>query len=146
MGDKIKDAITTYLGVMEFDDEDDCVVLTHRRVSMEKFKAFANAVVAERLADAHRLGAEPCGIDSVLSERGERYGEFVGHAAIAQELKRTMRYTSNWPAMDDDMKEALEMIAHKIARILNGDPTYADSWVDIAGYAKLVADRLSKQQ
>ncbi len=23
-----------------------------------------------------------------------------------------------------------------------GDPNYADSWVDIAGYAKLVADRL----
>jgi hypothetical protein len=39
-------------------------------------------------------------------------------------------------------REALEMIAHKIARIINGDPNYADSWVDIAGYAKLVADRL----
>jgi hypothetical protein len=34
------------------------------------------------------------------------------------------------------------MIAHKIGRIVNGDPRYADSWVDIAGYAKLVADRL----
>lgn len=36
------------------------------------------------------------------------------------------------------------MIAHKIGRILNGDPNYADSWIDIAGYAKLVADRLEK--
>jgi hypothetical protein len=44
--------------------------------------------------------------------------------------------------MDDDQREALDMIAHKIGRILNGDPNYADSWVDIAGYAKLVADRL----
>lgn len=34
------------------------------------------------------------------------------------------------------------MIQHKIARILNGDPDYVDNWVDIAGYAKLVADRL----
>ena len=41
-----------------------------------------------------------------------------------------------------DQQEALEMILHKIARIVNGDPDYADSWVDIAGYAKLVADRL----
>ena len=40
------------------------------------------------------------------------------------------------------MREALFMIAHKIGRIVNGDPWYADSWVDIAGYAKLVADRL----
>jgi hypothetical protein len=34
------------------------------------------------------------------------------------------------------------MVAHKIARIINGDPNYSDSWVDVAGYAKLVADRL----
>lgn len=33
------------------------------------------------------------------------------------------------------------MIAHKIGRILNGDPNYRDSWDDIAGYAKLAADR-----
>jgi len=35
-----------------------------------------------------------------------------------------------------------DMIANKLGRILNGDPNYADSWMDIAGYAKLVADRL----
>ena len=34
------------------------------------------------------------------------------------------------------------MIAHKIGRIINGDPDYDDSWADIAGYAKLVSDRL----
>lgn len=43
------------------------------------------------------------------------------------------------------MCEALEMIAHKIARICNGDPNYADNWVDIAGYATLVANRLEKE-
>jgi hypothetical protein len=35
------------------------------------------------------------------------------------------------------------MIAHMLGRILNGDPDYADSWHDIAGYAQLVADRLN---
>jgi len=39
--------------------------------------------------------------------------------------------------MSASHREALEMIAHKIGRILNGDPNYADSWHDIAGYAKL---------
>jgi hypothetical protein len=34
------------------------------------------------------------------------------------------------------------MIASKIARIVVGDYDHIDSWVDIAGYAKLVADRL----
>jgi hypothetical protein len=34
------------------------------------------------------------------------------------------------------------MICHKMARIMNGDPNYVDSWADIAGYATLVANRL----
>ena len=45
-------------------------------------------------------------------------------------------------ALDADQWEALDMILHKIARIANGDPNYADSWIDIAGYAKLISDRL----
>jgi len=35
------------------------------------------------------------------------------------------------------------MNAHKIGRILNGDPNWSDSWHDIAGYAQLVANRLN---
>ena len=42
----------------------------------------------------------------------------------------------------DDQWEALEMIVHKMARIVNGNPGKVDHWVDIAGYAKLIADRL----
>jgi len=34
------------------------------------------------------------------------------------------------------------MIAHKIGRILNGDPDYQDSWHDIIGYARLVERQL----
>jgi hypothetical protein len=37
------------------------------------------------------------------------------------------------------------MVQHKIARILNGDPEYHDSWFDIIGYTKLIADTLQKQ-
>lgn len=82
------------------------------------------------------------GIDAILDERGKRYGKFKDHARISQELKRVMQKTDGWNNLGATGREALEMIAHKIARVLNGDPTYADSWVDIAGYAKLVADRL----
>ena len=85
----------------------------------------------------------PTSLDAVLNERGSRYGSFVKHAFITQRLKAVMSDTDNWIALNDDMIEALEMIAHKIGRILNGDPAYADSWVDIAGYAQLVADRLN---
>ena len=82
------------------------------------------------------------GIDEVLAERGSRYGEYKDHAAITQGIKRAMAKGRNWEALSDDKKEALEMIAHKIGRILNGDPEYADSWVDIIGYTKLVEDSL----
>lgn len=81
-------------------------------------------------------------IDEVLNERGARYGAFSTHALITQELKKPMRYAPKWHNLADDQKEALEMIAHKIGRILNGDPNYLDSWVDIVGYAQLVVDRL----
>lgn len=81
-------------------------------------------------------------VDQTLNQRGQRYGEFKTHAQITQDLKEVMRLTDNWEVLQPFQVEALEMIAHKIGRILNGDPNYDDSWVDIAGYAKLVADRL----
>jgi hypothetical protein len=84
-------------------------------------------------------------ITVTLEERGSRYGAFKNHAAVTQELKRTLyRHMDNVSKVecDADQLEALEMICHKIGRIVNGDPDYVDSWVDIAGYAKLVADRL----
>ena len=85
-------------------------------------------------------------ITEVLAERGSRYGEFTDHAFITQSIKRAMKNSSNWRHLSDDMKEALEMIAHKMGRILNGDPKYIDSWTDIVGYAKLVEDYLIKKE
>ena len=85
-------------------------------------------------------------IDATLDERGTRYGDFTGHAEITQGLKDVMFATDNWSALADDQKEALEMVAHKIGRILNGDPNYIDSWHDIIGYTRLVEQRLEKEQ
>lgn len=85
-------------------------------------------------------------IDSTLDERGTRYGSFDGHAEITQGLKSVMQCTDKWAFLADDQKEALEMIAHKIGRILNGDPNYIDSWHDIIGYTRLVEQRLEAEQ
>lgn len=86
----------------------------------------------------------PSDITSTLNERGSRYGKFKDHANVTQKLKYIIRthMGTNYDRLEPDQIEALEMIAHKIGRIVNGDPNYADSWIDIAGYAKLVADRL----
>lgn len=80
--------------------------------------------------------------NAILEERGSRYGPFAGHAAITQELKDTMAGTEGWSRLSHAQRESLEMIAHKIGRILNGDPNYDDSWVDIAGYAQLIVNEL----
>ena len=45
-----------------------------------------------------------------------------------------------------DQKEALEMIATKMGRIVNGDPDYLDSWLDIQGYCQLIIDRVRKDK
>ena len=81
-------------------------------------------------------------VTEVLEERGSRYGPFITHAAITCALKEVMYHNGGYSKMAPDQREALDMIFHKIGRIINGDSDYADSWVDIAGYAKLVADRL----
>jgi hypothetical protein len=81
-------------------------------------------------------------VSAVLAERQKTHGNFQTHATIAQALKLVMRSAPGWKELDDDMKESLEMNAHKTARILNGNPAHADHWVDIAGYSKLVGDRL----
>lgn len=79
-------------------------------------------------------------VNTTLEQRGERYGEFKNHAVISQQLQQIMRTTDNWSNLTAPQKECLQMIQHKIARILNGDPNYKDNWHDIQGYAKLVED------
>lgn len=83
------------------------------------------------------------GIDALITERGSRYGEFKDGAAIMQELKFVMREVDGWHNLTPSQREALDMIQHKIGRILNGDPNYDDSWKDIAGYATLIVKELN---
>lgn len=86
-------------------------------------------------------------VNKTLNERGTRYGDFTHHARICQELKHVMmeRSGGGWYRLNSVQKQALDVIADKIARILSGDPNYADNWHDIQGYAKLVEDRLPKE-
>ena len=85
-------------------------------------------------------------IDATLAERGSRYGDFMGHATITDDIKQAMQRSKNWAKIAPDQREALDMVAHKIGRILNGDPDYVDSWHDICGYVRLVENRLNGEQ
>ena len=79
---------------------------------------------------------------TVLSERGSRYGTLMSNATISQGLKEIIHSSSNWEAMPPDMREALDMIVHKISRIVEGAFNYDDSWIDISGYSTLIVERL----
>ena len=85
-------------------------------------------------------------IHDLLNERGNRYGEFKTHAEVTQKIKEALFSGASFAYLDYDQKEALEMVAHKLGRIVNGDPNYLDSWMDIIGYTQLVVDRLVKDQ
>ena len=93
-------------------------------------------------------------IENTLAERGNRYGDFTDHADLAQGIQFRMQrfcltadnadgFIVPWKdRLNNVQRQALTVISDKIARILSGDPNYADNWHDIQGYAKLVEDRL----
>lgn len=85
-------------------------------------------------------------IDEVLEQRAERYGTFADHAKISQRLQAVLWDSPNWHEMPLDSRQALVVICDKMARMLNGDATYDDNWVDIIGYATLVLNRLKADE
>lgn len=78
----------------------------------------------------------------LLTERGKTHGDYTVHAATTQQLKDIMHQHTGWDRLSPDQRETLEMIQHKIGRILAGNPDFADHWDDIAGYAKLSSARV----
>ena len=84
-------------------------------------------------------------ISETLADREKSHGSFFDRSIISQNIVRAMQDSPNWQKLDDDMKEALHLIAHKASRILNGDAWFHDHWHDIVGYAELVASRLLKE-
>jgi hypothetical protein len=86
----------------------------------------------------------PDEVDVTLDARAVEYGKFIEGAEVMQMLKRVVLNALNNrdKTLAHDQAEAMDMIIHKIGRIVNGNPDVVDHWLDIAGYAKLVADRL----
>jgi len=91
---------------------------------------------------------DPAGLDAtgrLLGERGRTHGDFVDTARAVQRLKGVIadelgrRHTRGQPDLSLGALEALDMIALKLGRILAGRWDHADHYVDIAGYALLVA-------
>lgn len=81
-------------------------------------------------------------IDAILSERQKTHGDFASVANTYARFQRIYRNADGYKNMTRSQKLALDMIAVKISRMLNGnanDPQHAE---DIAGYATLIVREL----
>lgn len=117
--------------------------LDDRRLSSSKpGSAITEAgVITEWLKEA----SEPPYRFAILNERGATHGDYSTQAAFSQTLKGLLR--ARHPAdMTPAMRESLDMICVKVSRLLYGDPAHLDSWVDIAGYANLIAETLAPKK
>lgn len=82
-------------------------------------------------------------IEGTLKERRGQHGDFEEHATCTQKLKEVVsQCLKDFGKADGHLlyapQEALDMIFHKVGRIVAGDPNVVDHWHDIAGYALLV--------
>ncbi len=81
-------------------------------------------------------------IDNLLAVRARTHGDYADHAAVTQQVKAVFHTHPGWARLSDIQRETLDMVAHKAGRILAGNPDIVDHWDDIAGYARLVSQRL----
>lgn len=79
-----------------------------------------------------------------IEDREVTHGDYRAQANLAASIKELLRDAKGWKKLDVTQTESLDMIAVKISRILHGDPNAVDHWTDIAGYATLISNLLSK--
>jgi len=85
-------------------------------------------------------------IDQILAERQTTHGDYNEGAFATQTMKEFLRGQSGWAELNPGQAEALDMICHKISRIITGNPDIHDHWDDIAGYAKLASKSFEEQR
>ena len=94
----------------------------------------------EEIRQANIAATQP-NMRATLDSRAKTHGDYSNHAMVTQMLKQIMRSAPNWSDLNYHEQETLEMVAHKVGRILCGDPHHHDHWHDAAGYFTLSADR-----
>ncbi len=81
-------------------------------------------------------------IQALIDERGERYGDFTFHAGVVEALIQVVMSHPGWNNLLPFHKQAIRVTFDKLARTLNGDPSYIDNVDDILGYWQLVKERM----
>jgi hypothetical protein len=95
-----------------------------------------------RILDSYDFCEVEMSVEETIATRKTTHGSFVENARISQSIKTVIRESAGYAALTDVQREALDMFAAKICRILSGNPNEPDHWHDIAGYASLAEKEL----
>jgi len=92
--------------------------------------------------------------ETLLKQRGSVYGDVRNNMMCSDELQMTLLNWFNECQKQDVFKSELDrrgwfgcvqMICHKLARMVTGDVTYEDNYKDICGYTEL-ARKIVKEE
>jgi hypothetical protein len=86
------------------------------------------------------VAGDPTG--QIVAERTKQHGDFYDQSMLTQQLKAVAHNSKNWLRLNGMAREGIDMVLHKISRILVGDAAVKDHWDDIGGYARCVSDRI----
>ena len=120
----------------------------------DQLKPFRNAVgplsnpiddILNRIKEKH-LETPTVKIQDILEERGKDYGSYEVQGGFSRRLKDFFSLAPGYKNLSDCQQDALDMIATKISRILNGNPDKIDSWKDISGFAELIVQILERKK
>lgn len=97
-------------------------------------------VEQERALEERFMAQNP---EELTNERAKTHGSFADHARCTRRLKDVIndehihRVTRGQSVLSSQQAEAIDMILHKIGRVMAGDASFQDHWDDIAGYAHI---------
>lgn len=81
-------------------------------------------------------------IERLVEQRESTHGDFSKSSTFIQDVKELMRQSPNWDKMTDAQRQVLEMDIHKTGRILYGEHSFKDHWLDKQGYVQLIIDEI----
>ena len=97
---------------------------------------------ARKTARATKNSVAAAVVADILVQRRGTHGDFSTNAAVTQGIMRLLATGPSWNLLSDVHVEGLHMIAHKMTRVVCGDPSEPDHFLDVSGYARLVVKHL----
>ena len=76
----------------------------------------------------------------LTAERQKTHGNFAENALISQNLKNVFHSLPGWQNLNNEQKEAVEMMCMKFSRIFSGKSDERQHWEDVEGYAHLATE------